>query len=39
MLTYNDPNNAEWEVVTYSVGQLIEDLESNSNYIEGKDKS
>jgi hypothetical protein len=39
MLTHDDPNDAEWEVVTYGVGQLIEDLESDSNYIEGRDKS
>jgi hypothetical protein len=39
VLTHNDPDDAKWEVVTYSVGRLIEDPEPDSDYIEGRDKS
>ena len=39
VLTHNDPNNAEWEVVTHGVGRLMEDSDHDSEYIEGRDES
>jgi hypothetical protein len=39
MLTHDDPDDADWEVVTHGVGRLMEDSESDDGYIEGRDES
>lgn len=39
MLTHDDPDDAEWEVVTHGVGRLMEDSDHDSEYIEGRDES